>query len=349
MADRGRELGLKHLRAGIVGLGWIGLTKHLPVFKRESRLKVVAVASRRLDHTRKIANMYHIPGYYSNISEMLEKEDLDVVSICTPPQTHSTLAVEALERGCHVLVEKPMAVTANEAQRMINASKRNQVKLCVVHNCLFDRSVQRALADLRKGLLGDLVYTVVDHKTILRTDLPTWIFDLPGQLIYDEAVHMAYLVLAFMKDATVSRVAFRKCCRRSPVDIDYFEASMTDHQTTALMSAFFSSPRTEWTTTVVGTKEILVIDNQRDIYVRMGPRSSKPIAFAISGVHSLLQQAAGLAVKAVRYLSNQNAHRTITSMFIDSIINDKDPPTTGEEGKRAVEIMDQIVRGLRQT
>ena len=71
------------------------------------------------------------------MTEMIHKEDLDAVDICTPPRTHSGLAIGAMETGVHALVEKTMALHLSDCGQMIHMSHQTGVKLCIIHNELF--------------------------------------------------------------------------------------------------------------------------------------------------------------------------------------------------------------------
>jgi UDP-N-acetylglucosamine 3-dehydrogenase len=68
----------------------------------------------------------------------------DIVDICTPPFTHCEIAVKAAESGCHVLVEKPLAMDAKEAETMIKVARLNSIKMCVVHNFLYSHAMKKS-------------------------------------------------------------------------------------------------------------------------------------------------------------------------------------------------------------
>jgi predicted dehydrogenase len=183
---------------------------------------------------------------------------------------------------------------------------------------------------------------------MLRVELPKWVYELPAALIYDEGVHMAYLVSAFLKNVKVVRALFRKF-HELPTHLpyDYFESTLeNDEGALASIRGFYSAPRTEWMMSIVGTKKILIIDNLRDTLITMGYRKFSPCAFALSGVRSLYQQGVGMSSRAIRYILKRDSHRVIISRFVSSILEDKPPPITAYEGKRAVEIMDNIMRFL---
>jgi len=124
------------LRIGIVGCGEIA-PLHISSILKIKNAELVAVCDFNEDLARRTARRFNINRYYTDLSELLLKGHVDVVHLITPPQTHLALSTQAMEAGCHVLVEKPMALNLDEANRMIEAARINSVRLCVVHNMLF--------------------------------------------------------------------------------------------------------------------------------------------------------------------------------------------------------------------
>src|SRR6266702_1766218 len=103
------------IKVGVIGTGFIATQKHLPAWQKlASAAKITALCDVNLERGQEIARRFDVPRVYPDLQSMLLSERLDVVDICTPPKTHSLLAVEALQSGAHVLIEKPMAVTVEE-------------------------------------------------------------------------------------------------------------------------------------------------------------------------------------------------------------------------------------------
>ena len=146
------------LKIGIVGCGLIAGLTHIPIFKRlEGRVVLAAVCDKNENLAKETISKFKIPHAYNNLSQMLSNEDLDVIDICTPPQTHPAIAIEALEQDCHVMMEKPMALTSSDCDQMIGASQRHGVKLCVIHNLLFDPPLLRAKELVADSAFGDFL------------------------------------------------------------------------------------------------------------------------------------------------------------------------------------------------
>src|SRR5215813_7316417 len=100
----------KPIRVGIVGAGYVS-HYHIRAVQSTGLATVVAIADSNQERAAEVARIFHIPVVYSSLGEMLDARP-DVVHILTPPESHCPLTLEALDMGCHVMVEKPMAESA---------------------------------------------------------------------------------------------------------------------------------------------------------------------------------------------------------------------------------------------
>lgn len=110
------------LRVGLVGAGQIAASSHIPAYRNIKNVELSAICDERITIAENVARNSGIKSVYRDLDGMLSREELDLVDVCTPPRTHALLSVKAMEAGCNVLVEKPMALTAEEAARMIRES-----------------------------------------------------------------------------------------------------------------------------------------------------------------------------------------------------------------------------------
>lgn len=113
------------LRVGIIGAGGIATHVHIPNYlKCKDKAEVVAIADVVKEKADQAAEQFEIPYSFSDYEEMLDEMELDAVSICTPNKFHAPAAIAALEAGCHVLCEKPPAMTAKEAEQMAHTAEK---------------------------------------------------------------------------------------------------------------------------------------------------------------------------------------------------------------------------------
>src|SRR5215471_6100556 len=143
------------LRVAVAGTSFGGNVQ-IPVFQAHPRTRVVAVSSGRAERAANAASNYEIPASYTNFEEMLDKEKPDIVSIVTPPTLHFPMTMAALNRGIHVLCEKPFAMNSSEARQMKAAADRAEVVAMVDFEFRYVPG-RSYLADLvRQGFVGDI-------------------------------------------------------------------------------------------------------------------------------------------------------------------------------------------------
>jgi len=122
---------LRQIRIGIVGTSWWTDAMYMPALTRHPNADVRAVVGRNLDHTREFAEQWKVPNAYASLEDLLSNETVDAVIIASPNKQHCALAMTAIERGMHVLCEKPLAMSYTEAVHMAEAAERAGVKTMV--------------------------------------------------------------------------------------------------------------------------------------------------------------------------------------------------------------------------
>src|SRR5271157_4169465 len=128
---------MPEIKVAVVGCGFVA-NDHLKAWKKLKTARVVAVSDLNEALAKNTAATWKIPCYYLSLPKLIEGSDIDVVDICTPPQAHSALAIQAMEAGLNVLIEKPMTMTVEDAERIYECQKTTKVKAGVIHNWLFD-------------------------------------------------------------------------------------------------------------------------------------------------------------------------------------------------------------------
>ena len=142
------------LRAGIIGAGLMGYWHAHAINK--SGAKIAAVVDLDIDEANKLAKRYREAKVYSNPQEMMEDADIDVVHICTPLSTHKEFSEMALEKGIHVMVEKPMTSNSAETKQLFNLAEEKNLYICPVHQFVFQDGVRKATENLPS--IGKLVH-----------------------------------------------------------------------------------------------------------------------------------------------------------------------------------------------
>jgi scyllo-inositol 2-dehydrogenase (NADP+) len=333
------------LRVGVVGAGWVATARHIPSFRRDPRVRLEALLDASPERARAAAHRWGVPHAYHELSEFLAHK-LDVVTICTPPWTHGPIAIEALQRGRHVLVEKPMAMSGDEAAAMRDAARRAGVALCVAHNFLFSRSMRKATHLLERGDVGTVQHATAIQLSSPQRRLPSWYPDLPGGLFFDESPHMIYLLRRFLGDLSVQAAWADDAPPGFAQTIDRVEARLAAAGVSAHLNMSFRSPISEWLLAVVGTRRVLVLDVFRDILVVQKPDGAHGTRDVLqSSLRAFLEGLAGFLTSGALFASKRllYGHETLVRRFVDSIVSGEPLPVAAEEGEAVVRTMESIL------
>ncbi len=143
------------LKIAIIGCGWAGEKHVLALKKLSDRAEVTALVDTDTAFLEEKSKEWCISECYVNYRDVLSREDIDAVSICLPHNLHAQVAVESAKAGKHILCEKPMAVTLEEADAMIDAAKANKVKLMIAESARFNAATRTIKKYLDEGYIGN--------------------------------------------------------------------------------------------------------------------------------------------------------------------------------------------------
>ena len=146
----------KKVRIALVGAGNVAQIAHLPAYRSHPDVDLVALVDENPIKARSLKQKYGFDAIYTDLTEMLENEEVDGVDICTPNYLHAPMAVASLRAGCHVLVEKPLARNATEARQMVDTARRKKRMLMVAMNNRFRPDVEILQRFIKRGELGDI-------------------------------------------------------------------------------------------------------------------------------------------------------------------------------------------------
>src|SRR5580704_3074296 len=187
------------LRVGLVGAGYIS-EFHARAIRRVPNARIIGIADVVDSRATALAARFSIPNVFPTMEAMIN-EGVDVIHILTPPDTHAHLAIAALQNGCHVLVEKPLAMNAEEVDRISAAAATAQKSVCVNHSMLYDRFVSKALALARSGAIGVPLsfdyFRSSEYPPYRGGPLPVH-YQNGGYPFLDQGVHALYLAEAFL-------------------------------------------------------------------------------------------------------------------------------------------------------
>ena len=154
-------------RIGVVGIGWWATFNHIPTIQGGKDAEIVAICDLDVGRLKVAGDKFGIDARYTDLNEMLATENLDGVMISTPHVAHTGPAVAALNAGCHVLVEKPMATTAADGRGIAAAAVQAGKQVLVPTGMNFTDFTEVAAGWVRDGRIGDVRHAVCQMGSAL--------------------------------------------------------------------------------------------------------------------------------------------------------------------------------------
>ena len=147
---------MSKIRLGIIGAGNFVYKRHIPEILECKKVKLISLCRRDIKQLKKIGAFSGITSLYTNHTEMLKNENLDAVLISSPHSLHAAHAIEALNYGCHVMIEKPIATSVKDAKSIIKVANRNKLKVMPLYNPPFESHFQEMKRLIKNSNFGKL-------------------------------------------------------------------------------------------------------------------------------------------------------------------------------------------------
>jgi predicted dehydrogenase/nucleoside-diphosphate-sugar epimerase len=340
----------RETRVALVGAGYVS-AYHIRALQTLPHVRIVGIADTSVDRAHALAQRFAIPDVFASLSDMGTARP-DVVHVLTPPVSHARLAVEALEMGCDVFVEKPMAPTVAECDEMIAAATRAGRILSVNHSAKDDPAVVRAFELIRRGVCGDVLavdfYRTSDYPPYAGGTLPA-AFRHGGYPFQDMGIHALYLMEAFLGPICDIDVRYRSTDKDPNVFFDEWRGSVACAKGTGAFYLSWSARPIRNEIFVHGTRGDMHIDCfLQTCTVRKSLPGPKPIAASINA----MTQAAGtiwhvpknmwrLASGSLR--PSPGIHAGVLR-FHDSLDRGAQPPVSMDEGRSMVAWLEPFCR-----
>ena len=310
------------LNVAVIGVGNMG--KHHARVYSELRCKLVAVSDPDENRRKEIAEKFSCK-HYKDYKEMLEKEDIDAVSIAVPTRLHKDVALYCIERGKHVLLEKPISDNINDAKKIIQVAKEKNIKLLIGHVERFNPIVQKMKELMDRNELGEITSIIARRVGVF----PPQIQD--ANVIVDLAVHDIDIIsyLLNKKPNEIYASGGRALVNKRE---DYADIFMKFGKTNVLIQANWITPVKIRNLSVTGTNgyaEVNYITQEMILY-------KTKLKKIIDDFTDVVEFAKPEKMKIT--LEGQEPLRLEIENFIESIIENKEPLVTGEDGLSALEI-----------
>ncbi|MBO5312921.1 MAG: Gfo/Idh/MocA family oxidoreductase [Clostridia bacterium] len=221
------------LRVGVVGTGKMGENVHMTAYDRIDNTEIVAFCDIDTKKLENIQKKYPNAKAYTDYKKMIDEEKLDIVDICTPNYLHSQVAVYALDRGIHVMCEKPDAINVEEAEKMKSSAEKSGKVLMVMRNNRYRPSTKFLKEYIAQGKMGEIYAGRCGW--IRRRGIPGWggwftdKEQAGGGPLIDLGVHLIDLAMYLMgnaKPVTVSGCTYSKFPHTSASKTDVEDLAM---------------------------------------------------------------------------------------------------------------------------
>jgi len=322
-------------RVGVIGCGGITERRHAPTFCAVERTQLAALADLSPERLELLGEKHGVgPEHrYTDYQEMLEREKLDLVSIATPHQFHEEQAIAAAQAGAHVVLEKPIARTVAEVDRMARAADEAGVKLTVAHNQLFLPQVMESVRLLASGELGwpFLVRTEgIGGSTVwgrgVMQDWRTRKEAGGGGPLIDSGYHQVYRALAWM-GSPVKRVFGRIGTYVMDIEVEDLALLLMEHAnggTTSLQLGWCARGGS------IGMEEVFATEGQ----LRVRLMGDEPLSvwrtetqkWEPAAVQGEPDESFGLP--------------TLVNRFLDAIESGTAPPVTAQDARRVLRVIE---------
>ncbi|MCK9862309.1 Gfo/Idh/MocA family oxidoreductase [Paenibacillus sp. ATY16] len=323
---------MSKVRVAVIGCGSISKHRHIPEYAGNENVELVAFVDPVIERAEEYAAK-HGGKAYADYETMLAEVKPDAVSVCTPNYLHASMSIAAANAGAHVLVEKPMAVTDEEAAAMIEAAAKNGVKLMVGHNQRLMPPHVKAKQILDSGVLG----RVLTFRTSFGHPGPdgwsidgagSWFFRKPEAIMGamgDLGVHKSDLIRYLLNDEVSEVAAFIGTIDKAG-DVDDNANVVVRMQSGAIGSlvASWTYYKGEDNSTVLWCeKGVMKIGTHPEDQVIVELRDGSVEKHKVGEISTNTKQLSSGVVDA----------------FIDSIVNDTVPAIPGEEGRKSLKVI----------
>ena len=347
---------MQKLRCAIIGSGKVGHF-HALAFNKLKETELVACFSRRQTTVDAFSKKYGINGY-TDVNEMFDKENLDVVAICTPHPNHSEYAVLAAKNGVHVAIEKPLATSLKDCDDIIEAKDKYGVKMTTIVQRRFFRPCMRIKKAIDSGKIGQPIFGTVNMygwRDLAYYESDPWRGSWKaegGGVLVNQAPHQLDLLLWYMGD--IDEVYGSWANFNHPyIEVEDTAVAMVKFKNGAFGNIVVSNsinPALYGKVHVFGSNGAAIgvqTDGGQMFVAGMSKINEPPLndLWTVADEEDLLEQ---YRQEDTEYFNSIDAtthfHLEQMNDFIQAIINDTQPLVTVEDGRKTVELINAIYR-----
>ena len=339
-------------RAGLVGAGYVS-EYHVRALQRLPEVRITGITDLVEPRARAAAARLGIVAYPS--LEAMVDAGVDVVHVLTPPASHTAVALDALQRGCHVLVEKPLATSVEDCDRLAAESAAVGRRVCVCHSMLEDPTFVRLVGDVRRGAVGEVLSVDIFRSSAYAPyrggPLPPQYGD-GGYPFRDLGVHALYMLRELIGPIEEVIPEFRTAGALATDPNVYFD------EWRALVQCARGSGHVQLSWNVRPLQHLFIVQGTRgtlraDLYSmfisrRRNTPAPKAIERVFNAVAESVQSTVGVVGGAGRFVAGrvvpyQGLHSLVRE-FYRSLAEDRPVPVTVESARDIVEWTERVAR-----
>jgi predicted dehydrogenase len=344
------------VRAAIVGLGGISF-EHLAKLQRLPIAEIVGICDLSETLAGAVSERFGVRSVFTRFDEMLTEARPDVVHVLTPPQSHRELVLQALERGMHVVVEKPIAPRWEDYVEMRDAARDRGLLLIENYNWRFANVVRRALELKRMGKLGEVVNVEVSFGGVMQDpsdplgdrDITHFAHALPGGALQNFATHPISLALAFM-DGFTGVATWQRKLDPDWLSSDELKALLTAERSSGVIAVTRHAQPAHFTLAVRGTEGTIEADlyNARLHVDAAGSGTVKVTNGLRHGMNYLAATAALVANTATSRHDHFEGLQTLLAEFYGAVATNGPSPIPISEIDRVNEVVRELFAAENQ-
>ncbi len=327
--------GKKIIRVAIIGAGVMG-TLHARIYSKLPNAKLIAICDSNQPSADKLAKLYNIQQYV-DYKELIKRESLDAVSITVPTRLHKEIAIFCIENGVNILVEKPIAGTADDARRIVKSAQKNEVVLEVGHIERFNPAIIKLRELIQKKVFGQIVSIAIKRVGLFQPRVKD------VNVVTDLAVHDLDIVCMLLQKLPKSIYATGGKGINAH-QVDYADTFLDFGDTSCYLQVNWMTPikiRNLSVTGTLGYCELNYVTQELNLY-KVNYTKDVPKEFK-SFVEKL-----GKPQKIPVRIKKEEPLKLELSNFIDAITERKEPIVTGEDGILAVKLSEVVLKSLSQ-
>lgn len=341
------------MKVAIIGCGLVS-EKHIPFLLKMKGIDIVGLCDLDEVKANKCATRFGIRKVFNDVSKMLTDANPEAVHVLTPPHTHKFLAIQSMQAGAHVLVEKPMAMNLEETEEMICAARQHRVFLSVCHNFLFEPTVLIAKKLFESGKLGSILsietyWRIFREGPVDRYQTSDWLHRLPGGIFHEVAAHPVYLQMAFLKDLRVVSAVGKNYDNSLPGKFDELQVLCDSPIAATTLNISANARPRQVFMRIYGSRMTLHLDLTTNSLLKIRKLGSRKTSTALVNLDQSIQLLLKTINSSFQYMCGRFflGHEKLIENFYKNIKKGSTPYVTDEDGKSVVAILDQIWQALK--